>query len=97
MNKIDLRTCKKGDILISSQGAILEYVSPTPHGNHTYLDHVVKYIEVDGVKVGGSYGSRTHDGFVFKFHRQSTDHDIIRIIPKGDMVITCKPLKYEFI
>ena len=42
---VDLRTCKKGDILISSQGTILEYICPTPFGNYTYLDHVVRYIK----------------------------------------------------
>ena len=43
MEKIDLSKCKKGDILISSHGAKLEYIGPTPEGPYTYLGHL--YIE----------------------------------------------------
>ena len=71
--KIDLRDCKKGDILLSSQGLEMEYVSKTPYKYLTYLDHVVKYPD-------GSYGTRTNDGFVFKHNRNpEIDHDIIKI------------------
>lgn len=83
MSKIDLRTCKAGDILISSHGAKLEYVCTTPWKHYAYLDHVVKYIEdKDGNSFGEeTYGTRTHDGFVFAKARQpETDHDIIEII-----------------
>jgi hypothetical protein len=83
MSNIDLRNCKKGDILISSQGSKLEYVSPTPWKSHQYLDHVVKYIEdKDGNSMGDeNYGTRTHDGFVFAKKRiPETDHDIIEVI-----------------
>ena len=81
--KIDLRECKKGDILISSQGSKLEYICPTPWKYYTYLDHVVRYIEdKDGKSYGEhNYGTRTHDGYVFAKKRiPETDHDIIRII-----------------
>jgi hypothetical protein len=84
-SKIDLRTCKRGDILISSQGATLEYIAPTPYEGIEYLDHVVRYIkDRDGKSFGkNNYGSRTHDGFVFKNVRiPETDHDIIKIIKK---------------
>jgi len=79
--EIDLRTCKRGDRLISSQGAILEYVRPTKKGE--YLDHVVKYMEkVEGESLGK--GTRTHDGYVFKHNRKpEVDHDIVKIIPKN--------------
>lgn len=83
MSKIDLRVCKKGDILISSLGATLKYVSPTPWKNYSYLDHVVKYIEdKDGNKMREeSYGTRTHDGYVFANKRiPESDHDIVEII-----------------
>ena len=83
MDKIDLRTCKKGDILISSQGSKLEYVCPTPWMHLTYLDHVVKYLhDKNGKSMGeDNYGTRTHDGFVFAKKRMpETDHDIIEII-----------------
>ena len=40
---IDLRNCKKGDILISSHGLELEYIGKTPWKHLNYLDHVVKY------------------------------------------------------
>jgi hypothetical protein len=85
MEKIDLRNCKRGDILISSHGAKLEYISPTPWGCMTYLDHVVRYIEdKEGTYFGEeSYGTRTHDGFVFtKSRKPETDHDIVQIIKK---------------
>jgi len=84
IKKIDLRNCKKGDILISSQGAKLEYICPTPFGNYIYLDHVVRYIEdKDGKSMGReNYGTRTHDGFTFAKNRiPETDHDIIEIRP----------------
>lgn len=83
MSKIDLRNCKKGDILISSQGSTLEYVSPTPWKHYTYLDHVVKYIEdKDGNSMGEeNYGTRTHDGFTYANNRMpETDHDIIEVL-----------------
>lgn len=78
---IDLNTCKKGDILISSHGLELEYVAPTPWGAYTYLDHVVKY---PSDEFGNSnYGTRTNDGFVFANNRKpEVDHDIIKIIRK---------------
>ena len=82
---VDLRTCKKGDILISSQGTILEYICPTPFGNYTYLDHVVRYIKnKDGISMGNdNYGTRTHDGFVFAKNRiPETDEDIVEILKK---------------
>lgn len=81
--KIDLSKCKKGDILISSQGATLEYISPTPFLGYTYLDHVVRYVkDKDGNSMGDSnYGTRTNDGYVFARNRKpETDHDIIEII-----------------
>ena len=85
MSKVDLRNCKKGDILISSQGSILEYVCPTPWKHYNYLDHVVKYIsDKDGNNYSeDNYGTRTHDGYVFKNKRiAETDHDIIEIKTK---------------
>ncbi|MCK9558796.1 MAG: hypothetical protein M0R50_12275 [Candidatus Cloacimonetes bacterium] len=58
---VDLSKCKKGDILISSHGAKLEYIAPTPWKHYTYLDHVVRYIEdADGKSFGDeNYGTRT--------------------------------------
>ena len=85
MSIIDLRNCKEGDILISSHGAKLEYIAPTPWKHLTYLDHVVKYLkDKDGKSMGkDNYGTRTHDGFVFSKNRiPETDHDIVEIIPK---------------
>lgn len=80
---VDLRKCKKGDILISSQGSKLEYIQPTPMGYIRYLDHVVRYIEdKDGKPYNEKcYGTRTNDGFVFLKNRvPETDHDIVEII-----------------
>lgn len=83
MDKIDLRNCKKGDVLISSHGAKLEYIAPTPYKGYSYLDHVVKYIEdKDGKSFGEeNYGTRTHDGYVFaNVRKPETDHDIVEIV-----------------
>ena len=72
--KIDLRTCKRGDTLISSHGMELKYIRPTYDSE--YLDHLVSYPDRGN-------GTRTHDGFVFKFNRKpETDHDIVEIIRK---------------
>jgi len=80
--RIDLSTCEEGDLLISSQGAKLTYIAPTPYGGMTYLDHVVKYIEdVNGKKFTGEcLGTRTNDGFAFSHNRLPTDHDIVAVI-----------------
>ena len=88
---IDLRLCKRGDILISSQDSILEYVSPTPWKFYNYLDHVVRYLEdKDGKNYGDKcYGTRTHDGFVFQKNRiPESDHDIIDIMSDPYSVIS---------
>ena len=75
--KVDLSTCKKGDILISALGAKLEYVKPLPEND--FYDHEVKYVE-DPLR---GRGTRTNDGYVFKYNRiPETDHDIVEIIKK---------------
>ena len=72
--KVDLRTCKKGDILISSHNKRLKYIRPT--SEHEYLDHVVEY---EDSNLG--QGTRTHDGYVFKLNRKpEIDEDIVKII-----------------
>jgi len=80
---VDLSKCKKGDILISTHGAKLEYIAPTPWKHYTYLDHVVRYIEdAEGKSFGKeNYGTRTSDGFTFAKNRKpETDHDIAKIL-----------------
>lgn len=70
---VDLRTCKRGDILVSKHGLELTYINPLPE--HDYFDHEVKYPD-------GSYGSRTHRGFCYRKRKLDTDHDIVKIIHK---------------
>jgi len=85
MVSVDLRNCKKGDVLISSLGATLEYVCPTPWKHYQYLDHVVKYVkDAKGKSMGkDNYGTRTHDGFAYLKNRNpETDHDIVKVLPK---------------
>ena len=80
---VDLSKCKKGDLLISTHGAKLEYVAPTPWKRYTYLEHVVRYIEdADGKSFGDeNYGTRTNDGFTYAKNRKpETDHDIVAIM-----------------
>jgi hypothetical protein len=71
--KVDLRQCEKGDILISIHGLELTYIKPLEESN--YYDHEVKY-------PNGSWGARTHDGYVFRNNRLESDHDIVEIIKK---------------
>ena len=70
---VDLRTCKKGDILISKFGVKLRYLKPTEEGS--YYDHEVEYLQE-----GLGNGTRTHEGFVFRKNRRSDDEDIVEII-----------------
>lgn len=80
---IDLNTCKKGDILITSQGSELEYVGKTPWKNYRYLDHVVRYVKDKDNKPYNkkNYGTRTNDGYTFAKNRKpETDHDIVEIV-----------------
>ena len=70
---VDLRTCKKGDKLLSSLGMILTYVGVLPALD--YMDHEVKYPD-------GARGTRAHNGQAFRVHRKpETDHDIVAINP----------------
>lgn len=83
LGKVDLRECKKGDILISSHGDKLKYCRPTIKGE--YLDHRVQYVEsTNGDKyTTDCFGTRSHDGYVFMFNRlPEKDHDIVEIIKK---------------
>jgi len=74
---VDLRICEKGDILITVHGLMLKYVGPLPEEN--YFDHEVEYPEEN---VG--YGTRTHEGYVFRKKRLPEDQDIAKIIKKKD-------------
>ena len=70
---IDLRTCEKGDLLVSKHGLMLKYVQALPEEN--YFDHEVEYV---GIDCGN--GTRTHEGYVFRNKRLPEDHDIVKII-----------------
>lgn len=79
-NIIDLSTCRKGDILVSSLGAKLQYVGNLAADD--YYDHKVKYIQMEnGSRPIDVFGTRTNDGYVFKNNRKpETDHDIVKIM-----------------
>lgn len=80
---VDLSKCNGGELLLSSQGAILEYVQPTPMGHLTYLDHVVRYVKDENGKEypPDNFGTRTNDGRVYpKNPKPDFDHDIIKIL-----------------
>lgn len=70
--KVDLNTCKPGDILVSKHGLKLTYLSKAPKG--FYYDHFVIY-------PNGDKSSRTNDGYVYKNLHLETDEDIVEIIP----------------
>ena len=77
---IDLRFCKEGDILITSQGLKMKYLEPTLAG-HSY-DHHVQYLDGD---YKGSLGTRIHSGHVMRLNRNpETDNDIVKIIKKSE-------------
>jgi hypothetical protein len=71
LGKVDLRTCEPGDLLVSRHGEYLTYVEPLRDEN--YMDHMVMYSN-------GAYGSRTHDGYVYRKKREESDHDIVAIL-----------------
>ena len=77
---VDLRTCKAGDKLVSCNGMILTYVSPTPEGH--YYDHFVQY-------PNGSQGARIHDGHVMRNEskRLPSDEDIVEIFPCASLTV----------
>jgi hypothetical protein len=81
---VDLRLCKKGDILISRHGAILRYVKPTDEDfmYNKGFTHLVKYDknEVLGIHTSNSHGTRTNDGRVFVNKSLPEDHDIAFVI-----------------
>jgi hypothetical protein len=74
LGKVDLRKCDPGDILITRSGKTVTYIGPLPEDD--YMDHEIRY-------GNGSYGSRTHDGYVYRKKRLDTDEDIIAIL-EGD-------------
>ena len=71
--KVDLRTCKPGDKLLTKHGTILFYVGPLPKNN--YYDHQIRYSN-------GGGGTRIHDGHVFRnaSKRLESDEDIVEIL-----------------
>jgi hypothetical protein len=71
LGQVDLRTAEPGDILVSRNGIFLTYVKPLPENE--YMDHEVRY-------PNGGWGTRTHDGYVFRKKRLESDEDIIAII-----------------
>lgn len=82
MEKVNLRNCKKGDILISKHGAILEYVEQLPEDN--YFDVRVKYLFINGETNNGKLGegTRTFEGETFRKKKLETDHDIVAVIDR---------------
>lgn len=73
---IDLRKCKKGDILISQHGAAFVYVE---YVKGDYFPHIIKNI---GALDSEGYCSRLDNGRVFKNKSLPEDHDIVRVIKK---------------
>lgn len=77
LGKVDLRNCKPGDILVTRSGKTAEYVGPS----EGHYDHEIKF-EKD------SYGTRTHDGYVFRKNRRDDDDDIIKVMEENKKPIT---------
>ena len=70
---VDLRQCNPGDKLLTKHGTIMEYVGPNDSYFHTVFPHRVKY-------PNGEFGSRTDEGWVFRFNRRPEDEDIVEIL-----------------
>lgn len=66
---VDLSKCKKGDILISKYGKVLQFLEHTPE---EYYDCTVEYVYPYNL----GKGSRNYDGSVFK---QDSDEDIVKV------------------
>jgi len=69
---VDLRSCVKGDRLITRDGLELIYVQPLVD---FYYDHEVQYTGINKIK-----GSRTHAGKMLR--TSDSDSDIVEIIRK---------------
>lgn len=69
---VDLSTCKKNDILITSRGGIVRYVKPL-NPEVDYYDHEIIYSN-------GSRGARINDGHTFRNNRLETDANIVKIV-----------------
>lgn len=74
MAGVDLRKCVPGQKLKTKHGLIVTYVGPLEPQN--YYDHKIKYPD-------GSFGTRIHDGHVFRNpnSRLPEDQDIVEILP----------------
>ena len=86
MSKVNLKNCKKGDILISKHGAILEYLEELPEED--YFDVKVKYLFIDGEINKGKLGegTRTFEGETFRKKKLETDHDIVAVIDRKELI-----------
>jgi hypothetical protein len=78
MDEIDLSACEKGDILISRCGTVLRYSRALPENNS--YDHEIIY-------PNGASGTRTNDGHVYCYNRNSEDGDIVRIIHDSEDIV----------
>ena len=72
---IDLRKCKKGDILVLKDGSLAEYVE---YKEGEYFPHIIKYLDKNVGK-----GSRNDDGSVFKNNKRGEDLDVVLVFKKG--------------
>lgn len=70
---IDLRSCMRGDELITRDGTTIYYVQPLPDG---FYQH-----EIAAKKDLKTTGTRTHNGQVLR--ESLTDNDIVEIIRKS--------------
>ena len=77
----DMKQCKPGDKLISCHGLILTYVGLNENDTSGNYPHRIQYPN-DEIYGSNSFGSRTDDGFVFKYKRMPEDHDIVGFAPK---------------
>jgi hypothetical protein len=79
---IDLRECKKGDLLISCHGLPLTY---------SYYDKALNYPHIVLYPPYGAYGeysegSRTDNGQAFNNNKSTADHDIVLVIRRGKII-----------
>lgn len=77
MYKVDLTKCKKGDVLISTQGNVLFYKDHEPE---LLFPHIIEFLDP---KLGE--GSRSDDGQVFMNNKLPTDDDVFLVIKKEDI------------
>lgn len=70
---INLKNCKKGDLLVLKDGQLAQYIEHKPE---RYFPHDIQYYNEFKSK-----GTRCDDGSVYKKNRKEFDFDVVLVFP----------------